>query len=51
VLEEIDELVSAIFAAASQNPKGHLGKAYKPEAREYLVKDNAVRAIVEAVSL
>ncbi len=50
VLEEIDELVSAIFAAASQNPKFHLGKAYKPEAREYLVKDNAVRAFVEAVS-
>jgi len=43
-------VASAPAAAASQNPKFHLGKAYKPEAREYLVKDNAVRAFVEAVS-
>jgi hypothetical protein len=49
VVEEIDELVAAIFAAASRNPKAYFGAAFKPEAREYLVRDNAVRAIVEAV--
>ncbi len=49
VLEEIDELVDAIFAAASQNPKFYFSKAYTQGAKEYLVKDNAVRAIVEAV--
>jgi hypothetical protein len=49
VLEEIDELVEAIFAAASRNPKAYVGRAFKPEAQDYIVKDNAVRAIVEAV--
>jgi hypothetical protein len=49
VLEEIDELVAAIFAAASRNPKAYFGAAFKREAQEYLVKDNAVCAIVEAV--
>jgi hypothetical protein len=49
VLEEIDELVAAIFAAASLNPKFFFTKAFMPEAREYIVKNNAVRAIVEAV--
>jgi hypothetical protein len=49
VLEEIDELVAAIFAATSLSPKFFFSKAFKPEAQEYIVKDNAVRAIVEAV--
>jgi hypothetical protein len=49
VLEEIDELVEAIFAAASRNLKAYVGRAFKREAHEYIVKDNAVRAIVEAV--
>jgi hypothetical protein len=51
VFEEIDELVEAIFAAASRNLKAYVGRAFKPEAHEYIVKDNAVRAIVEAVPL
>ena len=51
VLEEIDELVEAIFAAASRNLKAYVGRAFKPEAHEYVVKDNAVRVIVEAVPL
>jgi hypothetical protein len=50
-LEEIDELVATIFAAASRNPKAYPGAAFKPEAKEYLMRENAVRAIVEAVAV
>jgi hypothetical protein len=49
VLEDIDESVAAIFAAASRNPKAYFGAAFRQEARDYIVKDNAVRAIVEGV--
>jgi hypothetical protein len=47
-LEEIDELVGAIFKAASRNPKAYIGRLFKPEAKEYVIKDNAVRDIVGA---
>jgi hypothetical protein len=49
VLEEIDELVEAIFKTVGRNLKTYVGRAFKREAHEYIVKDNAVRAIVEAV--
>jgi hypothetical protein len=49
VVEEIDELVAAIFGAASRNLRAYMGRAFMPEAQEYIIKDNAVRAIVEAV--
>ncbi len=39
-LEEIDELVGAIFVAAGRNPKAYFLRLSKPEAREYLIKDN-----------
>jgi hypothetical protein len=38
-LQNIDELVEAIFVVASRNPKAYL-RPFKPEAREYLGKDN-----------
>ena len=47
-LEEIDELVAAIFTAASRNPKAYIGSFFKPEAKEFVIKDNAVGAIAEA---
>ncbi len=49
ILEEIDELVAVIFGAASLDPKAYLGAAFRSPAWEYIVKDNMVRAIVEAV--
>jgi len=48
-LEEIDELVPLIFAATSLEPKGYFRMGFKPAAWEYLVKDNMVSAIVDAV--
>jgi hypothetical protein len=49
ILEETDELVAVIFAAASLEPKAYFGAAFRPPAWEYIVKDNMVRAIVDAV--
>jgi hypothetical protein len=46
-LEEIDELVSAIFVAASRNPKAYFQSVFKPEAREYLVKGNTAKSIAD----
>jgi hypothetical protein len=42
VVEEIDELIGAILAAASVNPQFFTRRAYRPEMREYLVKLNSV---------
>jgi hypothetical protein len=47
-LEEIDELVGAVFVAASRSPKAYLGSLNKPEAKKYLVKDNSVTALASA---
>jgi hypothetical protein len=49
-LEEIDELVAALFVAASRNPKAYLGSMFKPEAKAYLIKDNAVSALTDAIA-
>jgi hypothetical protein len=50
ILEEIDELVAAIFAATSLNPQFYFtAYAYRPDAVKYLIKHNNVRAIAEAV--
>jgi hypothetical protein len=41
-LEDIDDLVSEIFRVASRNPKAFLDMRFvKPEAREFLFRDNA----------
>lgn len=39
-LEDIDELVDAIFRFASRNPNAYL-RFMKPEASEYVMRDNA----------
>jgi hypothetical protein len=44
VLEEIDELVGALFVAASRNPKAYFGMAFRPEAKEFLLKHNVLSA-------
>jgi hypothetical protein len=38
-VQEIDELVEAIFSSASRNPKAYLGLYHGP-AREFLIKHN-----------
>lgn len=48
-IEEIDELVGAIFVAASRNPKAYFLMVHKPEARQYLVKENTVATITEGL--
>jgi hypothetical protein len=51
ILEEIDELVGALFEKASRNPKAYFGLMInKPEAKEFLIKDNAVKSLVSAVA-
>jgi hypothetical protein len=48
-LEEIDELVGAIFVAASRNPKAYFfSSRFNPAAKQYVIKDNAVGDIVGA---
>jgi hypothetical protein len=42
-LPEIDELLDAVFKAASVNPAFFKGEAMKSEAREFLGRDNATR--------
>jgi hypothetical protein len=50
-LEEIDELVAGLFVAASRDPKVYFQMMmHKPEAKQYLVKDNAVSAITDSLS-
>jgi hypothetical protein len=49
-LEEIDELVGAVFVAASRSPKAYFPPSLKLEAKEYLAKENAASALAEAWS-
>jgi hypothetical protein len=49
-LQEIDELVGVLFAAASRNPKAYFDAMFKSEARQIIVRDNTVSAITEACS-
>jgi hypothetical protein len=49
-LEEIDELVGALFVAASRNPKAYFGRFFKEDAKQYLIKDNTVSAITGAIA-
>lgn len=49
-LEEIDELVGAIFVAAGRNPRFYFPPSLKPEAKEYLFKENKVSAIAAPVN-
>jgi hypothetical protein len=46
-LEDIDELVRAIFVATSRNPKAYFQGLFKLEAQEYLIKDNKVNGFVK----
>lgn len=48
-LEDVDELVDAIFVAASRNPKSYLvSMLMKPEAREYVTRENKVSGLSPA---
>lgn len=42
-LPEIDELLDAVFVAASVNPPFFRGEVFKKEAQEFLKRDNATR--------
>lgn len=44
-LEEIDELVAAIFQKASRNPKAYLGNMMMPTAQEFLRRDNKMGSL------
>jgi hypothetical protein len=48
-LEEIDELVAALFVAASRNPIAYIGSFFKSDAKQYLRKDNSVKSLTDAI--
>jgi hypothetical protein len=39
-VQDIDELVEAIFSAASRNPKVYLSRYLRGPMREFLIKEN-----------